>query len=383
MVVEQESSRRRLHPSFLFLCASMISPRLRGSGGHGGGDARGGGRKENTKEERRMKKYTRRSIAIIGALLAAFFMVAPSALSCPPVLQLWCDYDLTAGQDYDAGKVEIYYWAQGTNYWLEIKIISEDGWMISESQVHVDEGDDPIPATKKGNPKTGKFEYSTPATSTSTQHTYNIPLDAALDGCGVLEIAVHVVVYKGTGEDRQEETGWGGSEDFGGSNWALKLHFPCCKSPEFPEDVEIYMHFTTSGAGYWQITVMDDPNNPPSYDLDDYENIWAGSFEGWCVDKYHTMGQGNTWAELMEPTDWDPTIEWDKINWIVNHRDGYSDAEVQDAIWYFTDGIAVSGDAEDLRDDANTYGDGFHPSTGQWYAVVTDTDQKNIIILDP
>ena len=314
------------------------------------------------------------------ALLLLVAFAGTTTVGCPPVItETWCEYDLIAGQDEDAGTVEIYYKSQGENTWLEIYIITEDGWKIDESHVDIQYLPENFPATKKGNFKIGKFEYSTPTSATSTQHYYNIADGWVVDGCGSLVIAVHAVVYKGCGEEAQWETAWGNGEPFGG-NWQMYINFPCCKYPDYPTGIDLKMWWTHWGAeSYWDVTILEDG----SYDLDDYDNIDYDTYVGWCVDRWHTMTTGSQLADLIDPWDWDPTIEWDKINWIINHRDGYSRQEVQDAIWYYTDGIAPSGNAAVLKAAAEANGEGFRPSVGQMFAIVVDTLQGNIIELDP
>ncbi|MCK5252657.1 MAG: hypothetical protein KAQ96_06895, partial [Thermoplasmata archaeon] len=256
----------------LSLCIHALSSFVRCQGPWWGRCS--GGREEGeTKEERRMKR--KRMTLKIGALgaMALMLLVAfagTTTVGCPPVItETWCEYDLIAGQDEDAGTVEIYYKSQGENTWLEIYIITEDGWKIDESHVDIQYLPENFPATKKGNFKIGKFEYSTPTSATSTQHYYNIADGWVVDGCGSLVIAVHAVVYKGCGEEAQWETAWGNGEPFGG-NWQMYINFPCCKYPDYPTGIDLKMWWTHWGAeSYWDVTILEDG----SYDLDDYDNI--------------------------------------------------------------------------------------------------------------
>lgn len=318
---------------------------------------------------------------IVALLVVGLMVTSPVTVGDDPVVQeTWCEYDLIAGQNYDAGTVKIYYMSQGENTWLEIYIITEDGWKIDESHIDIQTTTDNFPTTKKGNFKIGKFEYSTPTTSSSTQHYYEIDDGWEIDGCESLVIAVHAVVYKGCGEEAQWETAWGNGMPFGG-NWQMYIKFPCCKYPDYPTDFKVYLNFQSPGPNsYWKITVSD-PNN----ELGDYDNIWPGVFEGWCIDKHNTMSPGNYEVYLTDPYDYDADGDWDLVNWILNHYEdyGFSITEVQNAIWHITDGWAVSGNAETLADDAIAFGEGFRPSVGQFWGIVTPTPQKNIIILDP
>ncbi len=65
-------------------------------------------------------------------------------------------------------------------------------------------------------------------------------------------------------------------------------------------------------------------------------------------------------------------IPFNKILYIINNRDGYSKAEVQEAIWYYTMGDG-NFDAETTRymelvNAAEEYGDGYiPPCNGKWF----------------
>lgn len=328
-------------------------------------------------------KMAKPSMVIVTLIVAGIMLASVMTVGCtpPPVkTETWCEYDLIAGQYYDAGTVKIYQKSQGDNYWLEVYIITEDGWKIDESQVDVEYSYEDFPTTGSGNPKIGKFAYSDPDSATDTEHFYKISGFGELDGCGGLFIAVHAVVYKGSGEDLQWQTAWAKGLDFEGNSWAMYIMFPCCKYPEYPDDVLLKMNFKHWGPeSYWGVTILTDA----SYDLDDWANIYAGSFVGWCIDEDHTMNAGDHWTYLQDPYDYDDSLPWDKVNWILNHKGDYSIQEIQDAIWHFVDGKVVTGDALALVNEANANGEGFRPAIGQVWAIVTLTPQKNIIELDP
>ncbi len=322
-------------------------------------------------------------------LIAVFFMVglmvaSPMTVGCdppPPVVQeTWCEYDLIAGQIHDAGTVKIYYMSQGDDYWLEIHIITEDGWMIDESQVDIQSDPGNFPATKKGNFKIGKFAYSTPTTTTSTQHIYEITDDWTIDGCGSLVIAVHAVVYKESGEEQQWETAWGNGMPFGG-NWQMYVYFPCCKEPIFSPTATVYVKAVyPSGDCYWEVTF-----NDLEYDTDYLKEGWT--LLGWCFEKDDTMSAGtknvnlySTYGDdIPDDDNWDE-LEWDRINWIINHKGSYTTTQIQEAIWFI---LGEGGANNQLAQDAAAYGDGFHPSAGQMMAIIIDTYQGIFFEIDP
>ena len=290
---------------------------------------------------------------------------------------------MIAAQDFDdpAGTVEVRLIVEdGTNnYHLEVTFTTQYGWLLDEVQVHVGSSLDDFPLTKKGSPKIGQFTYSAHDIDDDTYTFYNIPIPSGADPTdldhGDILIGAHAVVYRGLGTvDYESETGWGRGPQWTENNWGMYIKFPCLKSPTFATD-DLRMYFKHWGAeSYWDVTFSG---------LASGNTLVDGTYVGWCVDKDHTMGQGWHTADIKSTYDLVDDIEWDKINWIINHRDGYSRQEVQDAIWHYTDDLTVSGDAAALVSDADTYGEGFRPSKGQMMAIYIETPQKNIFELDP
>jgi len=117
---------------------------------------------------------------------------------------------LYAGQTIDVGTVTVE--EIGGNLVVTYDVVG--GWLISETHLHVADGDSckaafsDIPQTKTGNPMVGHFEYKGEHDPTVTSVTYEIPLNG-LEG-EFLAIAAHAVVKLPLGDDQyQEETAWG------------------------------------------------------------------------------------------------------------------------------------------------------------------------------
>ncbi len=339
-------------------------------------------------------------VAKTGAMGAIALLVLVALVGLPTTAdEPVCDWEyevvwpLMAGQDDEVGTVTAYV-ADG---YVHVDYeITEPGWELTDSHVAIVAVDAEdcgecvqyFPVTGSGNPKVGHFPYTS---DEFTDHTYEIPVDDEdiagddVDGFEPGEclcIATHAVVEEDLGGGYYAtQTGWAGDHDFGGKSWAVFFCFKPAKKPVFPTDLLISMYFTHYGPySYWGVAISDS-------DLP-YGNLVDGDYVGWCVDKGHTMNAGSHTVYLMDPEDWDGSIEWDKINWILNNREDYPQCnkdEVQDAIWHFTDSYnpPLTSDAWDLIDDANEYGDGFVVPPGGVYAVVTMTPQKNIIELDP
>ena len=132
---------------------------------------------------------------------------------------------LIAGQNYDAGRVDVEIVnEEGVDY-VYITYISENDWVIKLTHLYAGDKDG-IPETKKGNPKPGVFEkkvdYSANVIS-DFEVEYKIPADAFED---CFYIAAHAEVEKNDGS--QSETAWGEGEGFEGNSWAMYFEF--CKT---------------------------------------------------------------------------------------------------------------------------------------------------------
>lgn len=134
----------------------------------------------------------------------------------PPCEVVPFTINLIAGQHNDSGDVEIT--NDGDN--LIITITTQDGWSLSESHVSVQDSEDNIPQTKKGNPIPGQFEYFQSYDPNVTESQYIIPLDDLPED---LTIAVHTVVQQIVNDEVvSEETAWAEGERFvQKGNWGM------------------------------------------------------------------------------------------------------------------------------------------------------------------
>ena len=142
--------------------------------------------------------------------------------------------NLIAGQNYDAGRIDVEIVnEEGVDY-VYISYITEDDWVIKLTHLYAGDRDG-IPETKKGNPKPGVFEkrmdYSANIIS-DFEVEYKIPAEAFED---CFYIAAHAEVEKSDGS--QAETAWGEGEGFEGNSWAMYFEF-CKSSCESGDDDE-------------------------------------------------------------------------------------------------------------------------------------------------
>jgi len=134
---------------------------------------------------------------------------------------------------------------------------------------------------------------------------------------------------------------------------------------------------------------------PPSKYYPELWNAPPDSFwVGWCSEHAVTLtksypGQNPAWfkdVRLYSSQDPDRPRRgdvyddaWDNVNYLLNHKlpDATSD-EIQLALWWLLTPEDLTlpplgdGLAKEMYDEAVEHGDGWHPSKGQWLAVICD-----------
>ena len=157
--------------------------------------------------------------------------------------------DLMAGQNYDAGQVEV----SDDGEHIYVKIDTEDGWELKQTHVHVARNLEGFP-NEGNNPPPGRFDYKKEHNPPVSEYTYKIK--NSWDSGNVL-IAVHADVCKT-------------SLVSGGLEWVesnLPNHVTVHSTHAFGTDYdESYFEVEISGG-----TKLD------------------GKYEGWCIDTEHNM----------------------------------------------------------------------------------------------
>lgn len=119
---------------------------------------------------------------------------------------------------------------------------------------------------------------------------------------------------------------------------------------------------------------------PDGYD------VMNGAYPGWCVEDNFQPDYSGPGVLLLDSTDSEelicgengyPGYPWDKINYLLNNKDG-SIESIQVALWLLTGTYSgtftITSEALAMVDDANANGDGFLPDDGQVAAVVLCVD---------
>jgi hypothetical protein len=136
-----------------------------------------------------------------------------------------------------------------------------------------------------------------------------------------------------------------------------------------PGPVTIAAHYGTEALFDFTLSGV-----PPGYD------VGNNTYLGWCVELNNANNQAgdgrmakllSTLGNLPAPYS---SKRWDKINYIINHKQGPWE-EVQLAIWYYTEGgftpdPATNTNAAAMVQAAEANGNGFVPGVGQVVGVI-------------
>jgi len=136
---------------------------------------------------------------------------------------------LIAGQNYDAGKIDVEIVNESGTDYVYITYITNEDWIIKLTHLYAGVRDG-IPETKKGNPKPGVFEkrqdYEANVIS-DFEVEYKIPA-SAFQTCFAIAAHAEVAKIDSKGAITQRETAWGEGEGFEGNSWAMLFDF--CKT---------------------------------------------------------------------------------------------------------------------------------------------------------
>ncbi|MGA2404614.1 MAG: PEP-CTERM sorting domain-containing protein [Syntrophobacteraceae bacterium] len=116
------------------------------------------------------------------------------------------------------------------------------------------------------------------------------------------------------------------------------------------------------------------------YDLVDFE-----FYKAWCLRKNQPIRR-NAMHKVTLYNCYDPDLpsqfrgeQWNKVNYIINHKNGASKETVQQAIWHFTNGqkpAKLSVQATKLVEEANLKGKDYKPAEGELIAIICLPEEK-------
>ena len=141
---------------------------------------------------------------------------------------------------------------------------------------------------------------------------------------------------------------------------------PTIPTVRLPNDL-VTMNAVYGEDSWFEMTLSDIPTG---FDIID------GIYQGWCVQKTILMTQQVNHTVLLYSS-YDPSLpndfqntNWDKINYLLNHKQGNRDS-IQKAIWYYTNNEDCSSDtdAHAMVTDAEHNGAGFIPTNDEIIAI--------------
>ena len=153
-----------------------------------------------------------KKLLLIPILVLAVSMILP----VPAAAHMVQPIPLVAGQNIEVGYVEV----SNTATQLRVQyVITEPGWVITETHLEVVTDPADFPTNKNGKPKIGHFTYSSSV-------DYIIPLaDLGITTLPAdVFIAAHAVVSIDNCEV-QEETAWGMGRYCDGCDWVYSVEF--------------------------------------------------------------------------------------------------------------------------------------------------------------
>ena len=111
---------------------------------------------------------------------------------------------------------------------------------------------------------------------------------------------------------------------------------------------------------------------PEGYD------ITNGVYQGWCIQEDVYMIRNVNHAIVLYSS-YDPDMpenykdeDWNKVNYVINNKNGYNKDSIQEVIWYYIDESDTSDpDAIALIEEANQYSD-FIPKPGELIAILVE-----------
>ena len=152
----------------------------------------------------------------------------------------------------------------------------------------------------------------------------------------------------------------------------LLCSIPMVVATPTPPTIRLPITLVTMNAVYGENSYFDMKltDIPSGYD------ITNGTYHGWCVQQTIKMTQHVNHTVLLYSC-YDPSLPleyqnsyWDKINYLLNHKQGNSNS-IQQAIWYYTNNqnCSTDPDASAMISDAEQFGAGFAPTSGELLAV--------------
>ena len=145
-------------------------------------------------------------------------------------------------------------------------------------------------------------------------------------------------------------------------------------SAALPAQIDAVITYPAS-ASYWNVRVLNGGG----------DIITGADYAGWCGSSKHALSQGqatfNVYSSLGTLPAGLPIVNWNKVNYVLNHDQGANAATLQQVFWYYDGGsYAWNPDAPLGPFDGTKYaaliaaadanGGSYVPGPGNDYAVI-------------
>jgi len=134
-------------------------------------------------------------------------------------------------------------------------------------------------------------------------------------------------------------------------------------------DGPVTMIVNDGDASYFDIHLSD---VPPDHD------VANGDYQGWCADRSVWMPRGEKLTVQLYNS-YDHSLpwalrerNWNKINYILNHNDGATKTDIQNAVWYLLGDNPYSSLSSTAKMLVDTAQDGFVPQPGELIAILAE-----------
>ncbi len=145
----------------------------------------------------------------------------------------------------------------------------------------------------------------------------------------------------------------------------ILMYLPSVNLPGQPITMKVY----DGSVSYFDVYLFDVPDG-----LD----VTNGYYVGWCADRSVMMPrEQNLTVRLYNSYDLLLPLplrdkDWDKVNYILNHKDDATKEDIQDAFWYLLNDYPYDQISDTAKTLVDTAPDGYVPHSGDLLAILAE-----------
>lgn len=145
----------------------------------------------------------------------------------------------------------------------------------------------------------------------------------------------------------------------------ILMYYPSVHLPNQPVTIKVY----DGSVSYFDIYL---------YDVPEGLDVINGYYVGWCADRSVIMPrEQNLTVRLYNSYDLLLPLplrdkDWDKVNYILNHKGDATKEDIQDAFWYLLNDYPFDKLSDTAKMLVNTSQDGYVPQSGNLVAILAE-----------